>query len=366
MRFLLLPLGIFSAAELRAGPQPMSSGGEAPRNVVRVFAGDDSSEAAVGMKFKKLPGNEPGRAVFDVGSAGRFDHEWVTCPSVVFDGQTYRMWYSSYYDYRESLGGGIGLATSRDGLHWTRANGGKPVLVPGAVGTWDDGQVMGPEVLFDGEIYRMWYTGQPRQRHASGLGYYRIFLATSHNGVEWTRANEGRPLLELGPSGAADSVQAATPSILRDEDGYRMWYAAWAPESCHVICSARSLDGVQWQRENGGRPVDGLKPGAAYGPAVARLGKRFVMLFMATDGKPELYGAWSSDGRQWTMIEDGQPVVVRGKSDDFDSAVVGHPFLLRQDQRLLIWYTGYRNEPQGKFPWWLRIGAAEARLDLDE
>jgi hypothetical protein len=29
---------------------------------------------------------------------GAFDAKWATCPSVLFDGKLYRMWYSSYYE----------------------------------------------------------------------------------------------------------------------------------------------------------------------------------------------------------------------------------------------------------------------------
>lgn len=335
------------------------------REVLQEFAGDENSESAVPMEFKRRRGTKTGGAVLDLGSAGSFDDQWVSCPSVTFDGCRYRMWYSSFYDYSQSPGGrGVGLALSSDGLHWERANDGKPVFVPGPPGSLDDGQVMGPEVLFDGEIYRMWYTGQPRERHASGLGYYRIFLATSRDGEKWTRASDGQPVLDIGPSGSYDSVQAATPSIVRDEHGFRMWYAAWAPNSGHVVCSARSRDGVQWQRDNGGRPVEGLTPRSAYGPAVTRIAGRYVMLYMASGARPDLYGAFSSDGLHWTMAGNGQPVIVRGEADDFDDAIVGHPFLLTKSGRLLAWYTGYRREPNGAFPWRLRIGAAEATLNF--
>lgn len=355
------PLEILAGQRLLTALLILMFGGAAPNGEERKTA-PSTGDATIGLQFQRRPGEQAGGAVFGLGATGRFDDEWVSCPTVTFDGQTYRMWYSSYYDYKESLGArGIGLATSQDGLHWTRANAGKPVLEPGPDGALDDGQVMGPEVLYDGETYRMWYTGQPRQRHSSGIGYYRIFLATSRDGVQWTRANAGRPVLDIGSEGAFDSVQAATPSILRDASGYQMWYAAWAPETGHVICAAHSRDGSAWQRNNAGRPVEGLTPASAYGPAVTRIGKRYLMLYMATGAQPELYGAISSDGGHWKMLNDGRPVLTRGqKAKDFDNAIAGHPFLMMQGNLLRVWYTGYRREPNGKFPWRLRIGLAEA------
>ena len=93
---------------------------------------------------------------------------WATCPSVLFNRQLYRMWYSSVYDNRMGYSG-IGLATSKDGVHWKRANDGKPVLRVGQPGAFDDGLVLAPEVLYDGRIYRMWYTGSRIDWHKSGV-----------------------------------------------------------------------------------------------------------------------------------------------------------------------------------------------------
>src|SRR5215475_7408826 len=109
------------------------------------------------MHFRKIKGSEIGGAVLDVGASGAFDSKWATCPSVLFDGKLYRMWYSSFYE--SDVGeGGIGYATSVDGIHWKRENQGRPVLQIGTPGSFDDGQVMGPQVLFENGIFRMWYT----------------------------------------------------------------------------------------------------------------------------------------------------------------------------------------------------------------
>jgi hypothetical protein len=36
---------------------------------------------------------------------------------------------------------------------------GKAVLEPGQPGAWNGGQIMGPEIHFDGRLSRLWYTG---------------------------------------------------------------------------------------------------------------------------------------------------------------------------------------------------------------
>ena len=119
-------------------------------------------------------------------------------------------------------------------------------------------------------------------------------------------SNDGKPVLDVGPAGSPDEVQAATPIVLRDGDGYRMWYAAWSPKHGHTVCVARSGDGVRWMRENEGRPVSGLSPVGAYGPAVCRVGQRYLLLYTATGAPPGLYAATSEDGLHWTMLNQGR------------------------------------------------------------
>jgi len=223
----------------------------------------------------------------------------------------------------------------------------------------DDGQVMAPEVLHDGRRYWMWYTGMSRARAPSGMGYYRIFLATSADGVVWRRENGGAPVLDVGFPGSLDEVQVATPSTVKERDGYRMWYAAWSPSHSHTICAASSHDGVHWKRDHDGRPVEGLCLWEAYGPAVCRYGDRYLMLFMALRGEPGLYGAFSDDGIHWRMAGGGKPVLSPGKADDFDGSRTGHAFLSPQPDRIRLWYTGYPRADGGVSSWLLRLGLAE-------
>ena len=357
-----------TAAELDAllpdGCHPSSAGHAvlaaaiAPVLLARANAGERSHSS---QEFTKRRGGEAGGSVLDVGGAGAFDDKWATCPSVLRTPDGYRMYYSSYFNAAGGRGG-IGSASSVDGVSWMREAGGKPVFPLGADGAFDAAQVFGPEVHHNGEHYLMWYTGDAGVKHASGIFHYQIGLATSRDGSTWTRANGGRAVLGNGGGGSPDEVQAATPSVLREGDGYRMWYAAWAPQLNHTICVARSSDGIRWERENGGEPVQGLDPPIAYGHAVARVGDTYVMLYMALEAARSLYGATSTDGTHWQMLNDGRPVLNPGAGEDFDANIVGHPYLLADGGILRAWYTGYQTKPGGIANWELRIGLAEAQL----
>jgi hypothetical protein len=217
---------------------------------------------------------------------------------------------------------------------------------------------MGPEAHFDGQIWRLWYTGMPVERSASGIGYSEIGLATSADGIHFRRANDGAVVLPRGGPDAPDGVQSATPSILREGEKFRMWYAAWSPTRGHSICISTSPDGVAWTRGNAGRPVSGLRPAEAYGHAVCHTANGYLLLYMALKAKQGLYGATSKDGVRWTMLSE-DPVFGLGDRDSFDSRLVGHPFLFpTPDGRLRMWYTGYANHPAGPNGWRLRIGMA--------
>ncbi len=303
--------------------------------------------------FARIPGTADGGAVLGNGNGDSFDARWASCPTVVID-KGYRMWYSSWFT--PGLGPtGIGLARSGDGVTWRRANEGRPVLIPSATGAFDSACVMGPEVLLDGTRHLMWYTGTRETKHASGFHEYRIGMASSEDGERWTRENNGKPVIDLGPPGSPDEVQAATPSVVRDKDGFRMWYAAWAPKPNHTICLARSADGFAWERENGGKSVTGLNPSTAFGPAVCKVGDAYVMLYMSLAKTPGLYAAQSDDGIAWHMLNDGTPVITPSGSG-YDRDLVGHPFLLCDKNELRAWITGYDRRQGGVKDWRLAIG----------
>src|SRR5258706_5091607 len=90
---------------------------------------------------------------------------------------------------------------------------------------------------------------------ASGFGHCGIGNVTSRDGHRWEQSKRGAPVVDLGGPGSPDEVQAASPAVLAEAQGFRMWYAAWSPRRSHTICAARSVDGIRWERENGSEPV---------------------------------------------------------------------------------------------------------------
>ncbi len=119
------------------------------------------------------------------GTAGEWDEDGPFAPRVIKNGSTYQMWYSS--------DGQIGLATSSDGIAWTKYAG-NPVLTE----SWDAGGVGIVSVLLEDSTYKMWLQGGTGQN--PGIGY-----ATSSDGIAWTMYG-GNPVLKPGEPGLLANV----------------------------------------------------------------------------------------------------------------------------------------------------------------
>jgi predicted GH43/DUF377 family glycosyl hydrolase len=138
----------------------------------------------------------PLNPVLTLGRAGEWDDGRVHLPFVVRDSAAglYYMFYNGMNIATEVQR--IGLATSQDGIAWTKYSG-NPVLEPGPSGTWDDKTLVIGGVIMVQDTFRMWYTGY----NISGIT--RIGYATS-------------PRIPLGVTGE----QPELPDSYRLEQNY--------------------------------------------------------------------------------------------------------------------------------------------------
>ncbi len=163
-----------------------------------------------GLVWEEYPSNP----VLTDGPDGDWDDDFVSQPSVIYDGTLYRMWFTGY----DGSNLRIGYATSTDGMVWNKY-GTNSVLNLGANGNWDDVWVTSPGVLFDGRLYHLFYTGY------DGVSM-KIGYATSPDGVVWNK-DESNPVLELGANGNWDDTGVSAPSILYDGRLYRLFYSGY-------------------------------------------------------------------------------------------------------------------------------------------
>src|SRR3989338_4798762 len=93
--------------------------------------------------------------IIDTGPTDAWDSQYVRTGKVIFDGSTYKMWYTGKNrDGRDQ----IGYATSTDGIDWKKYSE-NPVLKIGTSSDWDRSMVLEPRVIYDSGKYHMWYMG---------------------------------------------------------------------------------------------------------------------------------------------------------------------------------------------------------------
>jgi len=224
-------------------------------------------------------------------------------------------------------------ATTVSSTTWEKYTG-NPVLNLGSNGSWDDLSVWAPTVLWKDNLYRMWYCGGRNNQ------YIRIGLATSLDGISWTRYGTG-PVLDVSPSGW-DSFQVDCPSVVFNGSKYCMWYSGNNGQS---IGFATSSDGISWTKYSG-NPVF---TGGRY-CSVLLDGSIYKMWYEGYDYT--INYATSPNGISWIEYS-GNPVLMHGPSGSWDGMYVSTPSVIFDDSQYIMSYTGYRDSMLSR-----RIGLA--------
>ena len=169
--------------------------------------------------------------ILDKGSAGQVDSAHVLHPSIIKDGDVYKMWYSAHDGTNWN---NICYATSTDGITWTKQGS---VMQKG--GTYENGYAYAARVIKNGETYKMWYCGY------DGTTNVRIHYATSADGLTWVKHGVA---LNIGSSGSYDSFYLYYPFVVKDGDEYKMWYVGWGGTNYRIMY-ANSQDGQVWVKQ---------------------------------------------------------------------------------------------------------------------
>jgi predicted GH43/DUF377 family glycosyl hydrolase len=292
-----------------------------------------------------------GNPVLNVNTTGNWDDKEIWSPSVIFDGNMYKMWYTGD---RGSIPRRIGYATSPDGISWTRYSS-NPVLDLGTTGAWDETAVYFTSVISDTGIYKMWYTG------LNAASKNRIGYATSPDGITWTKY-AGNPVLNLGATGSWDSSSVASPFVLKVGSIYKMWYRGNGNVRVS-IGYATSPDGINWTKYGAG-PV--LNPSPAgnwdylvYSSSVIFDGSKYHMWYSGQNypgTAAEIGYAISTDGINW---EKRGRVIPQGPDGSFDRYSADYPAVVLTSGMFKMWYSGYSSADANGY---YRIGYASAPL----
>lgn len=140
------------------------------------------------------------------------DH--VYAPTILKEGDTYRMWYTDVSGDPWVMR----LAISQDGRQWKVHP--EPVLKPEA--EWEQDNLFYPCVLKADGVYLMWYGSYwSARKNTTAIG-----LAASTDGIHWYR-NPHSPVLRPDPARPWESHYNTSQSVIRNTDGsFRIWYAS--------------------------------------------------------------------------------------------------------------------------------------------
>lgn len=227
--------------------------------------------------------------------------------------------------------------------NWSKNND-NPVLTPGP-DNWDKIAIGQPTVLFENDTMKMWYVG------VGNDGKARICYAYSIDGINWTKHNN--PVIDVGSQGDWDSGWLDTPEILKDSNGYKMYYYGDTTQQFSAINSAigvaYSQDGINWTKDTNNPIFEKGNIGEWDGswiesPALHwdNISDEYKMWYNGVDTatwKVQIGLATSSDGVNWTK-HTGNPVLSTSPWGDYDDMWIGTPSVLFNGNEYEMWYSG--------------------------
>ena len=173
----------------------------------------------------------PGNPIMTATSS--VDASFISAPFVIQVGTGFMMWYTCQNPSLSNLA--ICGATSPDGISWTKKS--TPVLTASLTGWESRGDIYSPSVIYDGSVYGMWYTGTTT---IGSVVQQQIGYATSKDGVTWTK-DANNPILSPGESGTWDAMDVENQCVIPYQNGFLLYYDGSAdPTSSGYIGVASS------------------------------------------------------------------------------------------------------------------------------
>jgi predicted GH43/DUF377 family glycosyl hydrolase len=323
--------------------------------------------AALTLPGTPLPLSPDGaNPVLQPASASVLDGDGVDDPALAKVGSTYYMWYSGTSE--DGRGPAIFLATSSDGTTWARANGGTPVL-QGSAGAFDEDGVYGADVVYDPANqlapFQMWFSG--RADVFGGIGY--ATSPDGVTWTKYPSSPSPTAVLSHGLPGSADSFAAADPTVLHDGSVWKMWYTGDDSSKKRIAYATSSdgvtwaKGGKVLAPEDPGTSAN-IQFGA-FAPTVWKTASGYSMLLtgrkLVGGGvfQTKIMGTTSADGISWAGPSPA--LNPSGSASNFDYSNLNSPELLEDPgtaNPFKLYYSGNTIDANGNFH--TRIGLANS------
>ncbi len=251
------------------------------------------------------------------GATGAWDDVFLDPGAVVVDtAGVVHMFYNGF----NTFPGPVGMGYARSTDHGTTFTKLTPAPVfDSARAANDHGVLASAALIQDDGTWAMWY--YTWEATVWPVAPSRIWRATAP-APEGPWTPDATPALEPGADDSFDAGAVRTPSVLRDADGYRMWFTAVDRRGVSTVGYATSTDGLTWVKHpspvltpTGGTAFDGksvLQPRVTAGPDGFVMTYAGAVNFTTTSYRQSHGLAVSQDGITWRR---GDGAVV--KASDF-------------------------------------------------
>ncbi|MEW6195425.1 MAG: hypothetical protein AB1521_09735 [Bacteroidota bacterium] len=236
---------------------------------------------------------------------------------VLFDENKFKMWFSNSYGSDKY---DIGYAESLDGVSWQIVK--QVVIGTGAPGSWDSYGVHSGAVIKEGNLYKMYFTGQSE----SGSPSKRIGLATSYDGINWMKSSEA----------IVDQIDLTgySTDILKVNGVYYLYYG-----NSDIIGVAISTDGYTWYKSNKSvvEATESWEGERLLSCTVIHENGKFKMLYSNSRLYDKFGYAESDDGTNWTKRK--TPVFSFEETYNLWPFDIRYPFLRKIGNTYYIFYS---------------------------
>ena len=298
------------------------------------YTGNDGSDDAIGLArssdgkaFTKYGSS----ALISKGSSGSYDGDGCREPSVIYEDGVFKMWYTGINGGAES----IALATSKDGLTWSKY-GSNPVLSQPGSG-WGSNEFGDPCVILIDGRYVMYLSG------SSVLNSKLVGIATSTDGTSWTY-HASNPVVSKATSPAFGQQEICDVAVVRDGPVFRMYFSGRNNAGDKFrLGYGESFDGFDW-RLSKTKYIDVGASGAfdddqLMAPGTIMDGEGTIHMYYAgNDGTDWAIGLTSY--RQWPARPNTPNDKILGVGSTYDSTHLLDPSVVKNSSGVYTMFYG--------------------------
>ena len=191
---------------------------------------------------------------------------------------------------------------------------------------------------FCAPVYKIWYSAN------DGSPNWRILGATL---TEDNKDGDRRLAIDLGPVGSLDSAQAFSQTILREKEGFTMWYGGYDAENWRIL-RATSQNGITWEKQglalNLGEAQEFDSMHMTY-PYVLKDEKIYKIWYTAYDGKSH-WRIGYADSQDGIIFKNRKAVLDISGPGSLDCEHVHTPVVLQHGGIYSMYYSGYGGFPR--------------------